>query len=554
MNKSHFIPDLPWKESHGVSEGEPGATLLYGALADSYKVKSVLIIGSGGGFIPSFFCHNTAKDCSITLVDAMLPDSGSGSPYDYGNQLKNTCLALSAQFENFKFVKSLSADFLNLCSNNGIYFDLVFIDGDHSRSGFKNDLLKTLQVVSDEGIILFHDTNQIQIIEIANEYLEDWLNVSIGTGFGIYIHNSKLNTKKSVTNSPNISEKELIMLDDLNNAKKWDYLAAPSFGMRIINYWAYLDSMIDFSSIESYLEIGGNPTPIITSAMNQRPESIFCSIEPYVSPNSETLFKDAIQKGLEIKKSIFDVVSNFEIMFFLGIDLSLVSSYEELTLTISKIREKFNNSKYVIIEHPDFAPSKWLVELFSEDLELVEFKVWTFDNNLDISINGFTLTRKLYIFKPKPSMSQGISKTQQILLNRYSAYFDFENSPILDYTFAIPVRGDAYITSAVFNTWPVEKNTNLKIDFVWLRPKQKFRFPKSTKTLKFELYSNYASSLAPNLFWRFHIEGNLFIIKRRFLGRFWKRMTFPHFVPSESELGSTDNRKLSIAVKSFEYS
>jgi hypothetical protein len=48
----------------------------------------VLIIGSGGGFVPELFLRNIPENSQITLVDAKLPDSGSGSPFDYQTNSK----------------------------------------------------------------------------------------------------------------------------------------------------------------------------------------------------------------------------------------------------------------------------------------------------------------------------------------------------------------------------------------------------------------------------------------------------------------------------------
>jgi hypothetical protein len=314
-----------------------------------------------------------------------------------------------------------------------------------------------------------------------------------------------------------------------------------------------LSSVVNLSEIESYLEIGGNPTPIITAPMSEFPNKVFYSVEPYISTNSESLFQDASNNGLVITKTIFDIDLDFNIIFFLGIDLSLVKSYEDLRGTILKIRTLISKANYVILEHGDFAPSRWLVELLSEDMHLINMKDWKFEDNLDISLDGFTLNRRLYVFKPKALIHEEISNSQTVLQNKYSSYFDIDNSPIPDYPYRLPLTGDAYTTNKIFNSWPVEKNISSNEEFVWLRPNQRIKFPLLRKTLVLEFYSICQTPISQSIFFKLRIDGNFLTIKRRFLGRFWNRLTFPHFIPCELDLNSTDNRKLSIAVKNFEY-
>lgn len=45
--------------------------------------------------------------------------------------------------------------------------DAVFIDADHSRDGVLNDRALALQVVSPGGLIIYHDDNELPVVEVT---------------------------------------------------------------------------------------------------------------------------------------------------------------------------------------------------------------------------------------------------------------------------------------------------------------------------------------------------------------------------------------------------
>lgn len=48
--------------------------------------------------------------------------------------------------------------FWNVARAENYRFDLIFIDGDHSKNAVREDFFGALSVINDEGIILLHDT------------------------------------------------------------------------------------------------------------------------------------------------------------------------------------------------------------------------------------------------------------------------------------------------------------------------------------------------------------------------------------------------------------
>jgi len=58
---------------------------------------------------------------------------------------------------NYIISDSRSNDTVNFIKNLGIKFDFIFIDGDHSYEGVKNDYEKYKQFLADDGYMAFHD-------------------------------------------------------------------------------------------------------------------------------------------------------------------------------------------------------------------------------------------------------------------------------------------------------------------------------------------------------------------------------------------------------------
>lgn len=67
---------------------------------------------------------------------------------------------LKQKFPNYNYLisDSKSNDTVNFIKSLGIKFDFIFIDGDHSYDGVKNDYEKYKQFLSSDGHIGFHDT------------------------------------------------------------------------------------------------------------------------------------------------------------------------------------------------------------------------------------------------------------------------------------------------------------------------------------------------------------------------------------------------------------
>ena len=540
------IPNRPWSESHGVYSGSIGASALYLGLFFASESKNVLIIGSGGGFVPELFLRNIPEDSQITLVDAKLPDSGSGSPFDYQNNVQPT----GFKSRNFEYIQSLSEDFLEYCKLEKIYYDFIFIDGDHSESGFTKDLRSSLEIVTKNGLILFHDSKQKSISKVANQILDNWVQLSVGTGVGIYVSTSG----KEKTNIANayVNEETLKSLLKESYAKRWNYLATETFKDRFKEYLDYIEEFIDMSKIQKILEIGGNPSPIIVELMNKYPRLSFSSVEPYISPIAEKAYEVARNRGLSISTSISTEISQ-DLIFFIGIDLSVCETFQKLRSDILKLRQNFLNASFVILERCDYEPSNWLIQIFAEDLDQVSSTDFSFEDISHVSLDGFTLNRHLYIYKKKINVSKNLTERQEELIQKYGSFFNLNGTPIPEVKLAENLNWDTYQTAKNFNCWPVERNTNTGQIFTWLRPLQVINFPHGTKTLRFELYSEHESRKYRSI--RFSVEvcpGEL-VIRKLIFGHFFRRLKLKYFVPKMLDNESTDIRQLSFAVTGYRF-
>jgi len=180
--------DAPWSESHGFSKKNEGAALYYLAVGRSLDAKSILVIGSGAGFVPKIYLENLKNLESLVLVDAFIPETGNGSPFDVRTKDKRDYPYIVTNRRKLTVFKVLSKSFFFFAIEKELKFDLIFIDGDHSISGFSSDLENALLCMAPSGGIIFHDTQIEHIRQIADQKLDQrWVDLQIGAGAGLYL-------------------------------------------------------------------------------------------------------------------------------------------------------------------------------------------------------------------------------------------------------------------------------------------------------------------------------------------------------------------------------
>jgi predicted O-methyltransferase YrrM len=123
-------------------------------------------IGNGGSWLTySFLLRKTLKISHA--VDNLAYAKYIKQKSDDFNYIRDY---LRNHIDNVEFFNSDSKLFLD--SNDNMY-DVIFIDGDHSYEGVKNDFLKSIRHVNKGGIVIFHDIISVGSPGVAkfwNEY------------------------------------------------------------------------------------------------------------------------------------------------------------------------------------------------------------------------------------------------------------------------------------------------------------------------------------------------------------------------------------------------
>jgi hypothetical protein len=161
---------VPYLWTHGATNEHLGDGLMVYSIIQHMRAKTCVCIGSGGGYIPRIMTqarvdlynqgifngnndYNWGDIGTSYIVDAC---NGVGGPNDLDNED-------SFYRRNFypRFIKSTSEEaFYNFFVRQDIKIDFLFIDGDHSYEGVKLDFDLYSTLLSENGIIMLHDTDQ----------------------------------------------------------------------------------------------------------------------------------------------------------------------------------------------------------------------------------------------------------------------------------------------------------------------------------------------------------------------------------------------------------
>ena len=160
---------VPYLWTHGATEKHLGDGLIVYSIVQHMRFKNCVCIGSGGGYIPRILTqaridlhkqgvfegnpdYNWGDIGSTYVIDAC---NGVGGP----NDLENENSFYRTHFYP-RFIKETSENaFYDFFVRQNIKIDLLFIDGDHSYEGVKKDFELYSTILSNNGIIIIHDTD-----------------------------------------------------------------------------------------------------------------------------------------------------------------------------------------------------------------------------------------------------------------------------------------------------------------------------------------------------------------------------------------------------------
>jgi len=150
-----------YRWSHGATDKHMGDGMILYSLMYFFKPKMSVCLGSGNGFIPRIMSSVNQDlkeegfkrdDTEVILVDAFngvagVPDWDMDSFFPTAfrvNVLKTT--TEKAYYEYF--------------IKRDIKIDMLWIDADHTYEGIKKDFDLYSQIMSENGIIIIHDTDK----------------------------------------------------------------------------------------------------------------------------------------------------------------------------------------------------------------------------------------------------------------------------------------------------------------------------------------------------------------------------------------------------------
>jgi len=184
-----YFQPVPYRWTHGATNYHMGDGLLIYSIIQLMRFKTLVCLGSGGGFIPrimtqarldlhdqEIFTGNSDYnhgDIGVTyLVDAA---NSIGGVVDYTDPDS----FFRYQF-NPRFIKDTTKNaFYNYFVKQDIKIDFLHIDAGHSYEDVKQDFELYSTLLKPEGIISIHDTDEryqkeFIVTEDEKEYFQSW--------------------------------------------------------------------------------------------------------------------------------------------------------------------------------------------------------------------------------------------------------------------------------------------------------------------------------------------------------------------------------------------
>lgn len=178
-----------WASGHGAEDDYLGCGMLYYALAYMRKAECCVCLGSGGGFVPRVM-RQAQRDLNLPHAQTILIDADIG-PWGRPEWLPPSHFFRKA-FPDIEIIMGLTSDVAKTHTDWKI--DYLHIDADHTFDGAYNDFKNFLPLMSEKGIITFHDTGGdlpcAEVISLIKDEGYDVLNFKeFGAGVAIiYLH------------------------------------------------------------------------------------------------------------------------------------------------------------------------------------------------------------------------------------------------------------------------------------------------------------------------------------------------------------------------------
>lgn len=189
-NKEYtYFEPVPYRWTHGATDYHLGDGLLLYSIVQLMRYKTLVCLGSGGGFIPRILTQARLDlhdqeiftgdpdlnhgDIGVTyLVDAA---NGVGGKIDYLNKDSFFRYQFIPRFIN----ETTERAFYDFFVKQDIKIDFLHIDAGHSYDDVKQDFELYSTLVKPTGIISIHDTDkryqtEFIVTEDEKEYFQSW--------------------------------------------------------------------------------------------------------------------------------------------------------------------------------------------------------------------------------------------------------------------------------------------------------------------------------------------------------------------------------------------
>ena len=168
--------EVPYRWSHGADDMHLGDGLIIYTLVQFFKFKTLVCLGSGGGFIPRIMTqarYDLSEQGFYKEVCMEWGDNGSTYVVDACNGFNGNVdwVEEDSVFRRHfhpKFIKETTEKaYYDFFVKQDIKIDLLHIDADHTFEGVKKDFELYSQIMNKGGLITIHDTDK--------EYVENFV-------------------------------------------------------------------------------------------------------------------------------------------------------------------------------------------------------------------------------------------------------------------------------------------------------------------------------------------------------------------------------------------
>ena len=161
--------EVPYRWSHGATWMNLGDGLIIYTLINFFKLKTLVCLGSGGGFIPRIMTqarYDLSEQGFYNEISMEWGDNGSTYVVDVMNGFNGETNwedkdSVFRRHFTPKFIKETTEKaYYDFFVKQDIKIDLLHIDADHTFEGVKKDFELYSNIMNKDGIITIHDTDK----------------------------------------------------------------------------------------------------------------------------------------------------------------------------------------------------------------------------------------------------------------------------------------------------------------------------------------------------------------------------------------------------------